>query len=132
MEKVNPDAYRYPGPKPQSRETSIVMLADISEAVTHSMKDPTEAEVDEAMSEVFQNRWEDGQFTEAGLTSHELQKIKRAFVRVWRTLHHDRLKYPSTTTGRMPVAPEIALSASGQQPSKEASAGESSVNIGIQ
>ncbi len=106
VENVDPSFYRYPGPKPQSKETSIVMLADVSEAVTHSMHDPSQEEVEAAMTKVFQNRWDDGQFNEAGLTYSELETIKRAFVHVWRTLHHERLKYPSTTTGRMAVPPE--------------------------
>ncbi len=104
-ENVDANFFRYPGPKPNTKETAIVMLADVSEAVTHSMKDPTEQEVDEAIDKVFENRWADGQFTESSLTYDELHRVKLAFVRVWRTLHHDRLKYPSTTTGRMPVAP---------------------------
>jgi cyclic-di-AMP phosphodiesterase PgpH len=106
VENVDPNSYRYPGPKPQSKETSIVMLADVSEAVTHSMQAPSQEEVEAAMTKVFQNRWDDGQFNEAGLTYTELESIKRAFVHVWRTLHHERLKYPSTTTGRMAVPPE--------------------------
>jgi cyclic-di-AMP phosphodiesterase PgpH len=107
VENVDQRFYRYPGPKPQSKETAIVMLADVSEAVTHSMTDdPTQAEVDEAVTKVFENRWQDGQFTESGLTYPNLLKIKDAFLRVWRTLHHERLKYPSTTTGRMPIPPE--------------------------
>jgi len=105
VEKVDPMSYRYPGPRPQSKETSIVMLADVSEAVTHSMKDPSEEEVETAIDKVFQNRWDDGQFADSGLTYSELHRIKKAFVRVWRTLHHERLKYPATTTGRMPVPP---------------------------
>lgn len=99
--------YRYPGPKPSSKETAIVMLADVSEAVTHSMKDPSEEEVEAALTKVFQARWDDGQFSESGLTYDELQRVNLAFVRVWRTLHHERLKYPSTTTGKMPVPPEV-------------------------
>jgi membrane-associated HD superfamily phosphohydrolase len=106
VENVDPQFYRYPGPKPQSKETSIVMLADVSEAVTHSMHDPSQEEVEAAMTKVFQNRWDDGQFNEAGLSYPELEIIKGAFVHVWRTLHHERLKYPSTTTGRMAVPPE--------------------------
>jgi len=106
--KENVDAmfYRYPGPKPCSKETAIVMLADVSEAVTHSMKDPSEEEVDTAISRVFENRWEDGQFDQSTLTYDELEQVKLAFVRVWRTLHHERLKYPSTTTGRMAIPGE--------------------------
>lgn len=104
-DKVNEMDYRYPGPKPSSKESAIVMLADVSEAVTHSMKDPSQEEVEQAMANVFKARWDDGQFTESTLTHDELDKVRKAFVRVWRTLHHDRLKYPSTTTGRMPVPP---------------------------
>jgi len=103
---VDPHFYRYPGPKPQSRETAIVMLADVSEAVTHSMIDPSEVEVDESLTKVFENRWQDGQLNQSGLTYSELQKVKEAFLRVWRTLHHERVKYPATTTGRMPIPPE--------------------------
>jgi putative nucleotidyltransferase with HDIG domain len=110
-ENVDASFYRYPGPKPQSKETSIVMLADVSEAVTHSMHDPSQEEVEAAMTKVFQNRWDDGQFNEAGLTYAELEKIKKAFVHVWRTLHHERLKYPSTTTGRMAVPPDAVPAA---------------------
>lgn len=105
-ENVDTMFYRYPGPKPSSKETAIVMLADVSEAVTHSMKDPSEEEVETAISRVFENRWEDGQFDQSTLTIDELEQVKLAFVRVWRTLHHERLKYPSTTTGRMAIPGE--------------------------
>jgi putative nucleotidyltransferase with HDIG domain len=104
-DKVKEMDYRYPGPKPSSKESAIVMLADVSEAVTHSMRDPSQEEVEQAMANVFKARWDDGQFADSGLTHEELDKVRKAFVRVWRTLHHDRLKYPSTTTGRMPVPP---------------------------
>lgn len=122
-EKVDQKFYRYPGPKPQSKETAIVMLADVSEAVTHSMHDPTQEEVETAIDKVFQNRWEDGQFNESSLTYQELVKVRQAFVRVWRTLHHERLKYPSTTTGRMAIAPEMPTpsSAGPAQPEEPAS-----------
>lgn len=108
VDNVDQLDYRYPGPKPQTKESAIVMLADVSEAVTHSMKDPTMEEVESVMSNVFKARWDDGQFNECGLSSDELDKVKKGFVRVWRTLHHDRLKYPATTTGKMPVVPQPA------------------------
>lgn len=108
IELVDPQAYRYPGPKPQSREAAIVMLADVSEAVTHAMKDPSQEEVEQGIGTVFKARWDDGQFTESTMTAEELKLVQNAFVRVWRTLHHERLKYPSTTTGRMPVPPDPA------------------------
>lgn len=82
------------------------MLADVSEAVTHSMKSPSQEEVDEALTKVLENRWQDGQLNQSTLTHKELQQIKRAFAKVWRDLHHDRLKYPTTTTGHMPMPPQ--------------------------
>ncbi|MBX9940284.1 MAG: HDIG domain-containing protein [Candidatus Obscuribacterales bacterium] len=106
-DKVDPNFYRYPGPKPNTKETAIVMLADVSEAVTHSMRDPSQEEVEAALEKVFQNRWDDGQFSDSGLSYEELHKVKAGFARVWRTLHHERLKYPSTTTGKMPIAPPL-------------------------
>ncbi len=106
VDKVDASFYRYPGPKPNTKETAVVMLADVSEAVTHSMQNPTNEEVEIALEKVFQNRWDDGQFTDSSLTVEELHKVKAGFCRVWRTLHHERLKYPSTTTGKMPIAPE--------------------------
>ncbi|MBU6451368.1 MAG: HDIG domain-containing protein [Cyanobacteria bacterium REEB67] len=105
VEKVDASFYRYPGPRPNSKETAIVMLADVSEAVTHSMHDPSQEEVELALEKVFQNRWDDGQFLDSTLSYDELVKIKGGFARVWRTLHHERLKYPATTTGKMPVPP---------------------------
>jgi cyclic-di-AMP phosphodiesterase PgpH len=109
-DKVDPNSFRYAGPKPQSKEAAIVMLADVSEAVTHSLHDPTMEEVESAINRVCKAFWDDGQFTESGLSPDDFEKVKRGFVRVWRTLHHERLKYPSTTTGQMPVAPsQISL-----------------------
>jgi putative nucleotidyltransferase with HDIG domain len=105
-DKVDPEFYRYPGPRPNTKETAIVMLADVSEAVTHSMKAPSQEEVEQALEKVFLNRWDDGQFQDTNMTLEELHKVKDGFCRVWRTLHHERLKYPATTTGKMPIAPE--------------------------
>ena len=106
QEKVDAGFYRYPGPKPNTKETAIVMLADVSEAVTHSMRDPSQEEVEIALAKVFQNRWDDGQFADTNMTYDEMTKVREGFCRVWRTLHHERLKYPATTTGKMPIAPE--------------------------
>ncbi len=107
VEKVDANFYRYPGPKPDTKETAIVMLADVSEAVTHSMQNPTNEEVEIALDKVFQNRWDDGQLADSNLTYEEMQKVRAGFCRVWRTLHHERLKYPATTTGKMPIAPDV-------------------------
>ena len=106
VDNVDANFYRYPGPKPYSKETAIVMLADVSEAVTHSMENPSQKEVVQALSEVLENRWQDGQLNQSTLTYKELQQVKNAFAKVWRDLHHHRPKYPTTTTGHMPVPPQ--------------------------
>ncbi len=106
IDNVDPEFYRYPGPKPHSKETAIVMLADVSEAVTHSMENPSQEEVDEALTKVLENRWQDGQLNQSTLTYKELQQVKNAFAKVWRDLHHYRPKYPTTTTGHMPMPPQ--------------------------
>ncbi len=126
IDNVDSSTYRYPGPRPNSKETAIVMLADVSEAVTHSMHDPTQEEVEQALEKVFQNRWDDGQFKDSTLTYDELVKVKGGFCRVWRTLHHERLKYPATTTGKMPV-PHVPVSDSPQGTSAGISTGSSSI-----
>lgn len=131
-DKVDEMDYRYPGPKPQTRESAIVMLADVSEAVTHSMKDPSQEEVEQAMANVFKARWDDGQFNESSLTHDELDKVRKAFVRVWRTLHHDRLKYPSTTTGRMPVPPPPAAENQESSGKQRISGGRQAISGGQQ
>ena len=110
-ENVEESFYRYPGPKPNTKETAIVMLADAAEAVTHSMRDPTEEDVEKAIDRIFQLRWKDEQFSDSQLTYDELQRVKLAFVRVWRTVHHERLKYPSTDTGKMDAGEEKKVSA---------------------
>lgn len=109
-ENVEESFYRYPGPKPNTKETAIVMLADAAEAVTHSMRDPTEEDVEKAIDKIFQLRWKDEQFSDAQMTYDELQRVKLAFVRVWRTVHHERLKYPSTDTGKMDAREEKKVS----------------------
>lgn len=119
-DNVDPGFYRYPGPKPNSKETAIVMLADAAEAVTHSMRDPTEEEVEQAIDKIFQLRWADEQFSDANLSYDELQRVKLAFVRVWRTLHHERLKYPSTDTGKMDVDDDSENDGDGDNKNKEA------------
>jgi hypothetical protein len=93
------------------------------------MRDPSQEEVEIAIGNVFKARWDDGQFSESNLNEYELNRVKQAFVRVWRTLHHDRLKYPSTTTGRMPVPPNM-VAQTGDSASAQSSANPiSSSNI---
>ena len=87
-------AFRYEGPKPQTRETAIVMLADAVEATVRSLTRPTPDRVDEVVRRLIREKLEDGQLDECALTFRDLDKIAAAFVRIQTGILHPRLEYP--------------------------------------
>ncbi len=91
---VDRSQFRYPGPKPQSRETAITMLADGAEATVRSKRPNTIEEIEQIVAESIQTRVIAGQLDECPLTLSDLQEIRRAFVDVLRGLHHPRIEYP--------------------------------------
>jgi len=93
--KVDETTFRYPGPKPQSKETGILMLADSAEAATRSLDEPTEPKIREAVRNVIINKYRDEEMDECPLTLHDLRKIMEAFVPILRGIHHHRIRYPS-------------------------------------
>lgn len=90
---VNEDDFRYPGPKPNSRETAIVMLADSVEALSRTLDSSTPEELEQAIDSIIKERLLDGQFDECDLTMRELELIKQAFIRNLRGMRHQRIKY---------------------------------------
>lgn len=86
--------YRYPGPKPQTKETGIVMLADAIEASTRTIEDPTPQRLENKIKEVIRNRFMEGELDECDLTLRDLTKIKESFLKTLLGIHHHRLKYP--------------------------------------
>lgn len=88
--------YRYPGPKPQTKETGIVMLADSVEAATRSIEDPTPAKLETQISEIIKARFLDGELDECDLTLKDLIKIKQSFLKTLVGIHHHRIKYPES------------------------------------
>ena len=86
--------YRYPGPKPQSRETAIVLLADSVEAATRSMDEHTPQRIEDLVRKVINNKFIDGQLDECNLTLREIDTIAANFVRVLGAMYHARVKYP--------------------------------------
>ncbi len=97
---VKRDDFRYPGPKPQSRETGIVMMADSVEAALKSMKDLTdESAVKALIDKIIQARLDEGELSETGLTAEELDIIADAFLGAWRNMNHERIKYPDKIGG---------------------------------
>lgn len=86
--------YRYPGPKPQTKETGIVMLADAIEASTRTIEDPSPQKLENKIKEVIRNRFMEGELDECDLTLKDLTKIKESFLKILLGIHHHRLKYP--------------------------------------
>lgn len=93
---VSEETYRYPGPKPQTKEVAIVMLADAVEAATRSLDEHSPTKINEVVRRVVNNKFIDGQLDECNLTLREIEKINSAFSRVLSAMYHVRVKYPGT------------------------------------
>ncbi|HEX2222184.1 MAG TPA: HDIG domain-containing protein [Candidatus Limnocylindria bacterium] len=91
---VNRDAFRYPGPTPQSREAAILMLADGVEASVRSLDSKDEASIRAMVERIVEARVEDGQLDDAELTLKNIADIKEAFVQQLLGMYHQRIKYP--------------------------------------
>lgn len=93
---VDPARFSYPGPKPQSKETAIVMLADSCESATRAMQDPTPERVRHLIDTVVEGKVGDGQLDEAPLTLGEIARVKEHFVKILAGVVHRRIGYPET------------------------------------
>jgi hypothetical protein len=94
MESVNEKDFRYPGPKPQTKEAGIVMLADSVEAASRALTDPTPSRIKSLVQRVTNNIFLDGQMEECELTLKELQRIQESFNRILTAFFHQRVDYP--------------------------------------
>jgi putative nucleotidyltransferase with HDIG domain len=88
--------YRYPGPKPQSKETAIVLLADSVEGATRAMDEHSPRRIEDVVRKVINNKFIDGQLDECNLTLREIDTIAATFVRVLSAMYHGRVKYPES------------------------------------
>lgn len=91
---VDQDDFRYNGPKPQSKETAILMLADIIEATSRSMADQNVDALADMIHKTIQGRFNEGQFSECDLSIRELFKLEKAFLHSLDGTYHTRVKYP--------------------------------------
>ena len=93
-ENVTLQDYCYSGPKPNSKETAIVMLADSCESAVRSIDDPNAENMENIIDNIIQDRVETGQLNEAPVTFSDISKIKEAFISILIGQHHKRIKYP--------------------------------------
>jgi putative nucleotidyltransferase with HDIG domain len=91
---INDEDFRYEGPRPQSREMAILMLADSCEAASRSLEKPTPVRITNLINDIFDTRLRDGQLDECTLTLAELNKIKQSFIFSLTNMLHGRIAYP--------------------------------------
>jgi hypothetical protein len=94
LSEVKDEDYRYPGPKPQTREAAILMLADAVEAAARTLNDPTPARIQGLVQRLANSIFIEGELSECDLTLKDLHQIAKAFVRVLTASHHHRVDYP--------------------------------------
>lgn len=92
-ENVKEEQFRYPGPKPNTKETAILMLADAVESAVRSMDNPTQEEMEAVIDKIIMDRITDGQLSDSPLTLLDIKTIAATFVRILRGMKHNRIKY---------------------------------------
>jgi cyclic-di-AMP phosphodiesterase PgpH len=106
LEKVDDDdalkeeGFRYPGPKPQTKEAAIVLLADSVEAASRALDDPTPARIESLVQKIINNKFIDSQLDECELTLKDMHKISKSFVRILTGTFHTRVEYPENGKGK--------------------------------
>lgn len=93
-EVVNEEDFRYPGPKPRSKEETILMMADSIEAACKSLKNPTETQINEMIDKIIAGKVTMGQLEDSKLTFRELEVCKKEFKKLMKSVHHARIEYP--------------------------------------
>jgi len=94
---VKEQDFRYPGPKPQTKEAGLVMLADMVEAASRTVVEPTPARIQGMLQKIIKKVFSDGQLDECELTLKDLNEIARSFNKTLSGIFHHRVDYPETT-----------------------------------
>ena len=94
INEVNENDFRYPGPKPRTRESAIIMICDSIEAASRSIDEINETTLNETVNRLVAEKAEDGQFENCQLTFEELGRVKKTLVKTLLSIHHVRVKFP--------------------------------------
>ncbi len=105
-DKVNIEDYKYPGPKPNTKETAIVMLADGCESAVRSITEPDAQKVENMINNIFNTRLKDGQLDDAPISFKDITKMKEAFQSILVSQHHKRIKYPKQEDAEKGISTE--------------------------
>lgn len=96
--EVLESAYRYPGPKPQTVEAAVLMLADSAESASRALVEPTPSRIENLVEQIAMNKLLDGQFDECGLTLQQLRLVEDSLIKSLTAVYHGRIKYASTAS----------------------------------
>lgn len=92
---IKEDDFRYPGPKPQTKEAAIIMMADSVEAAVRSIQEPTLDKIDAMVNNIIKDKLNSNQLNECDLTFKDLEVIKACFLKVLKGIYHHRIEYPT-------------------------------------
>jgi membrane-associated HD superfamily phosphohydrolase len=92
--EIDLSLYAYPGPKPQSKETALLMLADGCESAVRASSDHAQEKIEETVRRIFEERIQQGQLDECPLTLQDLESARKTFCSVLNGLYHPRIEYP--------------------------------------
>ncbi len=98
--EVSETEFRYPGPKPQSRETAVLMLCDGVEGAVRALHEPTAGRIETVVHNILMDRLNDGQFDDCDITLKELHLIEESLVKSLCRFYHGRVTYPKMETAK--------------------------------
>ncbi|MEZ7893388.1 MAG: HDIG domain-containing protein [Candidatus Wallbacteria bacterium] len=99
--------YRYSGPKPQSREAAIILLADAVEAASRALSKPSASSIKSLVKKIQNERFTDGQFDECNITLKDLETISNTFIRIIMGMYHSRIEYPENEKANANKGPKL-------------------------
>ena len=108
-ENVDMEQFRYPGPRPQTKEIAILMLADAAESAVRSLKNPEQEDIENMINKIITERLNDGQLSDSPLTLKDIKLIATTFNRILRGMHHDRIKYHESMLNELENKNQIRL-----------------------
>lgn len=94
-EEIKEEDYSYPGPKPETKEAGILMLADSVEASVRSINDPTKGKIEEMVNNIIKDKLYSGQLDNCDLTLKDIEIIKTCFLKALTAIYHQRIEYPT-------------------------------------
>ena len=99
---VERDDFRYPGPKPQTPEAAVMMLADSVESASRALREPAPARIENLVNEITKKKLNDGQLDECSITLQQLHTVEESMIKSLNAMYHGRVKYPEQPTKEQP------------------------------